>query len=197
MHRETPKRRVILAVTGASGLLYAGTLARELGNREDVELHVILSDAAREVMRHEDGLSEAELVRLAHALYAEKDIAAPPASGSWRHQGLIVCPCSMASLAAIAQGLGSNLVHRAADVALKEGLRLVLVPRETPLSSIHLKNMLAAREAGAVILPACPGFYHRPAGLADLAAHLAGKILDQLDIPHSLCGRWGEEESWN
>ncbi len=184
-------RRVVLAVTGASGLLYAGVLARELGGRPDVELHVILSRAAREVMAHESGLAEDELRGLAAAFHEETDIAAPPASGSWRHAGLVVCPCSMASLAAIANGLGQNLIHRAADVALKEGMKLVLVPRETPLSAIHLRNMLAAREAGAVILPACPGFYHAPRGLDDLAAHLAGKILDQLDIPHRLFERWG------
>ena len=184
-------KRVVLAVTGASGLIYAGTLARELGGRPDVELHVILSRAAREVMRHETGLNEDELRGLAQAFYEETEIAAPPASGSWRHAGMVVCPCSMASLTAIAHGLGQNLIHRAADVALKEGLKLVLVPRETPLSTIHLKNMLAAREAGAAILPACPGFYHGPQNLADLAAHLAGKILDQLDIPHRLFERWG------
>ncbi|MCM0754174.1 UbiX family flavin prenyltransferase [Desulfovibrio aminophilus] len=192
MNTESAKKRVVLAVTGASGLIYAGVLARELGSREDVELHLILSDAAREVMRHEDGLDEATLRAVGRTIYSERDIAAPPASGSWRHQGMIVCPCSMASLAAIAQGLGSNLIHRAADVALKEGMKLVLVPREMPLSTIHLRNMLAAREAGAVILPACPGFYHRPATIQDLAAHVAGKILDQLDIPHGLFGRWGE-----
>ena len=191
MHTDPHTKRVVLAITGASGLIYAGVLARELGKRPDVELHVILSRAAREVMAHENGLNEEELRSLAAAFHEESDIAAAPASGSWRHHGLVVCPCSMASLAAIAHGLGQNLIHRAADVALKEGLKLVLVPRETPLSAIHLKNMLAAREAGAVILPACPGFYHGPRSIEDLAAHLAGKILDQLDIPHRLFERWG------
>jgi polyprenyl P-hydroxybenzoate and phenylacrylic acid decarboxylases len=192
MSTESPKKRVVLAVTGASGLIYPGILARELGSREDVELFAIIADAAREVMRHEDGLDEAFMRSTARALYSEKDIAAPPASGSWRHQGMIVCPCSMASVAAIAQGLGNNLIHRAADVTLKEGMKLVLVPRETPLSTIHLRNLLAAREAGATILPACPGFYHRPTTIQDMAAHLAGRILDQLDIPNTLFQRWGE-----
>lgn len=191
MNHESAKHRIVLAVTGASGLLYAGALLRELGPRPDIELTCIVSRAAREVMRHESGLTESDL-RLADAVLDEGDIAAAPASGSWRHQGLVVCPCSMASLAAIAHGLGTNLIHRAADVALKEGLPLVLVPRETPLSLVHLKNMVAAREAGAVILPACPGFYADPGSIADLAAHVAGKVLDQLGIPHGLFKPWGE-----
>ncbi|MGE4551633.1 MAG: UbiX family flavin prenyltransferase [Desulfovibrionaceae bacterium] len=183
--------RILLAVTGASGQLYATALARALGRAEGVELHLVLSDAAREVMRHEDGADPDELAALAHAVHHERDLAAPPASGSWRLHGMVICPCSMASLAAIAQGLGNNLIHRAADVCLKERIPLVLVPRETPLSAIHLENMLRAQRAGAVILPACPGFYHRPATLPDLADHLAGKILDQLAIPHDLFRRWG------
>jgi 4-hydroxy-3-polyprenylbenzoate decarboxylase len=103
---------------------------------------------------------------------------------------MIVCPCSMASLAAIAAGLGSNLIHRAADVTLKEGRKLVLVPREAPLSEIHLRNMLAARQAGAIILPACPGFYNRPTAIEDIADFVAARALDLLDIPHGLGKRW-------
>jgi 4-hydroxy-3-polyprenylbenzoate decarboxylase len=186
------KKRIVLAVTGASGTIYAATLAEELGSRDDVELHVVISHAAEKVMQLETDLSPVDLTSQAHAAYDEHDIAAPPASGSWRHAGMIVCPCSMASLAAIATGLGNNLLHRAADVCLKEGMPLVLVPRETPLSEIHLKNMLAARRAGAVLLPACPGFYHRPRTVGSLAAHVAGKALDALDVPHRLFTRWGE-----
>lgn len=188
------RKRILLAVTGASGMAYALALAENLGRREDVELHLIVSRAAEQVLAIETGLGPEDLARLARSTYAEDDLAAPPASGSWPLKAMVVCPCTMASLAAIARGLGTNLIHRAADVCLKERRRLVLVPRETPLSAVHLENMLAAHRAGAVILPACPGFYHRPANLDDLTAHLAGRILDQLDIPHALFPRWGEPQ---
>lgn len=187
------RKRIILAVTGASGIVYAQAVADALHGMTEVELHLIMSDAAGKVMRIETGLSPAVLPGKADFTYDEKDIAAPPASGSWRSEGMIICPCSMASLAAIANGMGNNLIHRAADVMLKEGRKLVLVPRETPFSNIHIKNMLAASEAGAVILPACPGFYHQPKSIRDLADQLAGKILDQLDIPHKLFKRWGDQ----
>jgi len=185
-------KRIILAVTGASGQQYALALARALSLSPDVELHLILSEAAKKVMALEADFQPGDLEALAVASYGEKDIAAPPASGSWRHAGMIVCPCSMASLAAIAQGLGTNLIHRAADVTLKEGGKLILVTRETPLSLIHIKNMLAAKEAGATIVPASPGFYHKPRTIDDLVSQLAGRVLDQLDIGHSLFKRWGE-----
>lgn len=185
-------QRIVLAVTGASGPQYAYALARALSGREDLELHLILSEAARKVIALEADFAPDALIALAHKHYSEKDIAAGPASGSWRHAGMIVCPCSMASLAAIAQGFGTNLIHRAADVTLKEGKRLVLVTRETPLSLIHIKNMLAAKEAGATIVPASPGFYHKPKTIDDMVNHLAGRVLDQLDIAHTLFTRWGE-----
>jgi 4-hydroxy-3-polyprenylbenzoate decarboxylase len=186
------QQRILLAVTGASGPQYALALARALSGREGVELHLILSEAAKKVIALEADFGPDELLALAHRSYSEKDIAAGPASGSWRHAGMIVCPCSMASLAAIAQGIGTNLIHRAADVTLKEGKRLVLVTRETPLSLIHIKNMLAAKEAGATIVPASPGFYHKPKSIEDLVNHLAGRVLDQLDVSHNLFTRWGE-----
>ncbi|PKN09120.1 MAG: phenolic acid decarboxylase subunit B [Deltaproteobacteria bacterium HGW-Deltaproteobacteria-8] len=185
-------QRIILAVTGASGPQYAMALARALSGRPDIELHLILSEAAKKVIALEADFRPEELEALAHASYSEKDIAAGPASGSWQHAGMIVCPCSMASLGAIAHGLGTNLIHRAADVTLKEGRKLILVTRETPLSLIHIKNMLAAKEAGADIVPASPGFYHRPKTIDDLVNHLAGRILDQLGIENTLFKRWGE-----
>jgi len=184
-------KRIILAVTGASGTLYAASLVRELGNRKDVALHVIISDAARKVLALETDLPADALTGGATAFHAPDDIAAPPASGSWQHDGMIICPCSMATLSAVATGFGHTLIHRAADVALKERKKLVLVPREAPYSTIHLHNMLTITQAGAIVLPASPGFYHRPATIEDLADHLAGKILDQLDIPHDLYQRWG------
>ena len=189
---DAPVRRIILAVTGASGMPYAQTLARALAAAPDVQLHLIVSGAARTVMAAESDVTPEDLAALAHAAYADDNLAAPPASGSWRHDGMIVCPCSMASLAAMANGLGTTLIHRAADVSLKEARPLVLVPRETPLSAVHLENMLRARRAGAHIVPACPGFYHRPATIQDLVDHLAARVLDLLAVPHDLSRRWGE-----
>lgn len=186
------KQRILLGVTGASGAAYAATLAGELGGRDDIELHVIISDAARQVMKLETGISTVDLTGPACASYHIGDIAAPPASGSWKHHGMIVCPCSMSTLGNIANGTGSNLIHRAADVTLKEKRPLILVPRETPFSEIHLRNMLRAHRAGATILPACPGFYHGPVSIADIVTQLAGRILDQLNIEHQLTRRWGE-----
>jgi len=189
-------KRILLAVTGASGPQYAMALAKVLSGREDIELHLILSEAAKKVIALEAEFSPEDMLKLAHASYDEKNIAAGPASGSWRHAGMIVCPCSMASLGAIAHGLGTNLIHRAADVTLKEGRKLILVTRETPLSLIHIKNMLAAREAGAVIMPASPGFYHKPQTIDDLVNHLAGRIIDQFNdqlcIDNTLFKRWGD-----
>ncbi len=186
--------RIVLAVTGASGMPYAVTLARFLAATPGIETHLILSEAAKKVLELESEVTAAELSGLAHRTYSQSELDAGPASGSWRHGGMVVCPCSMASLAAIAHGLGSNLIHRAADVTLKEGRRLVLVPRETPLHEIHLRNMLAARQAGAVILPPNPGFYHKPQTIDDLLRFVAGRVLDALGIEHRLVQGWKEAE---
>jgi len=190
-----PPTRIVLAATGASGLPYAVTLARTLASNPAIELHLIVSEAAKKVLALESDLPLASLTSLAQACYGQGDLDAGPASGSWRHGGMVVCPCSMASLAAIAHGLGTNLIHRAADVTLKEGRRLVLVPRESPLSEIHLKNMLAARQAGAVILPPCPGFYHRPTSIADLVDFVVARVLTALGIEQQLVTGWKEEEA--
>lgn len=186
------KKRIILAVSGASGSPYAVKIAQELGKHEQLELHVIVSDAARQVMQLETGGSPESITDQAFAVHSISHIGAPPASGSWRHHGMIVCPCSMATLGNIANGTGNNLIHRAADVTLKERRPLVLVPRETPLNDVHLQNMLRAHRAGAVIMPASPGFYHSPQNLEDLIRQMAGRILDQLDLDHDLTRRWGE-----
>ncbi|BBD08238.1 UbiX family flavin prenyltransferase [Desulfovibrio ferrophilus] len=181
-------KRILLAVTGASGMPYAATLARTLGQMPHIELHMIISNAARKVMALEG--DEQDMDTHAHRIHDQANIGAPPASGSWQHDGMVVCPCSMASLAAIASGLGSNLIHRAADVTLKEQRPLILVARETPLSRIHLENMLRADSAGATIVPACPGFYHGPQSIQELVDHLCARILDQLRLPHTLSKRW-------
>lgn len=191
------RRRIVLAVTGASGSPYAVTLARALGENPEIELHCIVSDAAKYVLHEELGEDVESITQHADAVYTQRDIGAGPASGSWRHDGMIVCPCSMASLAAIATGLASNLIHRAADVTLKERRRLVLVPRETPFNRIHLENMLRVEQAGAVIMPPCPAFYLKARTIQDLLNHFCGRVLDMMDIEHELSGRWNtptEEE---
>ncbi|WP_432736371.1 UbiX family flavin prenyltransferase [Maridesulfovibrio sp. FT414] len=187
------KKRIILAVAGASGTVYAIQLARHLRDADNIELHLILSDAAIQVMELETAYTPDDLKLCADYIYDQNDIAAPPASGSWKHSGMIICPCSMSSLAAIAQGLGTNLIHRAADVCLKERRKLVLVTRETPLNLIHIRNMETMTLAGGTVMPASPGFYHSPESVEDLAAHMAGRVLEQLDIPHNLYKRWCED----
>lgn len=187
----TTSRRIVLGISGASGMEYARALTTALRSIPDLEVHGIISDGARQVFRHELRTPVAEFEAYFHHLHDPANIAAPPASGSWTHHGMIVCPCSMASLAAIASGVGANLLHRAADVTLKERRPLILVPRETPLNEIHLKNMLRAHRAGAIIMPPCPGFYHRPDSIDALVAQFVGRILEQLGLPHDLYTRWG------
>jgi 4-hydroxy-3-polyprenylbenzoate decarboxylase len=189
-----PRKRILLALTGASGMPYAIALAKALAAIPDLELHLIASEAAAKVLALESDLTLDDFARLATRVYSQNELDAAPASGSWRHAGMIVCPCSMASLAAIAQGLGHNLIHRAADVTLKERRPLILVPRETPFNRIHLDNMLRAHDAGATILAACPGFYHKPQTIAELADFIAARALDLLGLPQTLRPGWKEEE---
>ena len=184
--------RIVLGISGASGMPYALTLAKALGAMDDIELHMVLTNAAQTVLRMETGLDTEELTRHATAMHHDTDIGALPASGSWQHDGMIVCPCSMNTLAAVGHGLADTLMHRACDVTLKERRPLILVARETPLNRTHLTNMLAAHDAGATILPAMPGFYHRPASIDDLVEQLVARILDQLGLDHHLGHRWGE-----
>jgi 4-hydroxy-3-polyprenylbenzoate decarboxylase len=193
--------RVFLGITGASGAPYAARLLRAL-SEAGCEVGVCISDAGHEVIATElyaePTLPHGEVVeRLTSGLvgvtvYAKDDYSAPYASGSARVDAYAVCPCSMATAASIAAGAMANLVHRAASVALKEGRRLVLVPRETPLSSIHLENLLRLRNAGATILFAAPGFYHSPESIDDLVDFVVARCLDQLGIDNALVGRWGE-----
>jgi 4-hydroxy-3-polyprenylbenzoate decarboxylase len=187
---DTRMKKYVLALTGASGLPYALSVFRNLAERSDASVHVIVSEAARKIMALESDVGPEFFSERGAAVYSEDDLEAPAASGSWIHHGMVVCPCSMASLAAIAQGLGNTLIHRAADVTLKERRTLILTPRETPLSEIHLRNMLAAARAGALVLPACPGFYHRPGSIRELVDSVAGRILDHLGIENEIFPRW-------
>jgi 4-hydroxy-3-polyprenylbenzoate decarboxylase len=193
-----------VAITGASGAIYAQRTLVHLAASGVVERrNLIVSESARTVAMVELGFdlrtadekkinewiglaSDAKIVRQ-HRL---DNMAATPSSGSHPQSGMIIVPCSMGTLGAIASGAGTNLIHRAADVTLKEGRKLVLVPRETPFNAIHLENMLRLSRAGAQILAASPGFYHRPQTIESLVDHLCFRILDQFGIPHSTATRW-------
>jgi flavin prenyltransferase len=198
----TTSQNVFLGITGASGAPYAARLLRALA-ASGCEVGVAISDSGHEVVATElygdSTLPKDEVVmRLTEGLdgvtvYEANDYRAPYASGSAKVDGYVICPCSMATAGTIAAGAMANLVHRAASVALKEDRKLVLVPRETPLSTIHLENLLRLRRAGAVILFAAPGFYNAPQGIDDLVEFIIGRCLDQLGIEHSLTRRWGQE----
>jgi len=175
--------KVLVTITGASGLIYANRLIEEL-KKSNQEVSVIISKGAEKV-------SEAEKITLPKSDYSEDDFNSPFASGSNPPDAMIVCPCSLKSLGEISNGVGSNLISRAAEVCLKERKKLILVIRETPYSLITIKNMEKITLAGGIVLPASPGFYHSPNKIEDLVNFIVGKILDQLGITHSLFKRWG------
>lgn len=198
-----------IAITGASGAIYGHRALIHLAASGVVErINLIMSEAAQTVARVELGtdLRNADCQTINNwiglppdskqiRLHRLDNVAATPASGSHKQAGMVIVPCSMGTLGAIASGAGTNLIHRAADVTLKEGRKLVLVPRETPYNAIHLENMLRLAHAGARILPASPGFYHRPDSIETLVDHLVFRILDQFGIPHSNATSWkGEKE---
>src|SRR5689334_17817681 len=194
-------RPLVVAITGASGAPYAVRLLESLVAAER-RIQLIVSSHGLRLLRTEtdimslDALREHVGVRAWDAFvttFDDADRGAAPASGSALSAGMVICPCSMGTLSAIAGGSSRSLVERAADVALKERRRLVLVTRETPLSSIHLENMLRVTQAGAVVMPAAPGFYHRPTSINELVNFIVARVLDHLDVPHSLAARWGGE----
>jgi 4-hydroxy-3-polyprenylbenzoate decarboxylase len=183
------KKRIVVAITGASGAILGIRLLEALGQC-GVERHLILSDWARRTIELETDYTPQQVLNLGDVVYPADDLAASVSSGSFQTDGMVIMPCSMKTLSAIANGFSYNLIARAADVALKERRPLVVVPRETPLSSIHLRNMLTLCEAGAMLVPPCVGFYTRPKSLEDVVNHLVGKVLDELRIPHELYRRW-------
>ena len=184
--------RVFLGITGASGAPYAARLLEALAGA-GCEVGVAASSAAEQVFRTELGRGVADVVaEHGGTLYRADDWNAPYASGSARVDAYVICPCSMGTLGTIASGAMQNLVHRAASVALKEERRLVLMPRETPLSAIHLRNMLTLREAGATILFLAPGFYHGARTVDDLVDFVVARALDQLGLDNTLASRWGQ-----
>jgi 4-hydroxy-3-polyprenylbenzoate decarboxylase len=184
-------RQIVVAVTGASGIVYGVRILEVLRDVDDVTTHLIMTAAGRETLLHETGYKTEEVRRLADHVYREHDVAAPLASGSFRTEGMVIVPCSIKTLSAVANSFGDNLVSRAADVTLKERRKLVLVVRETPLHLGHLRLMTAATEAGAVVLPPVPAFYHLPRTIEELVDHTVGKILDQFGIDVGLLPTWG------
>ncbi|HEX5725923.1 MAG TPA: flavin prenyltransferase UbiX [Longimicrobiaceae bacterium] len=195
----TPGAPVTFAVTGASGAPYAVRLLRAF-NESGTPLRLILSSYGWRLLAEEAGIESLEQLRAATGdwsrveLYEATDRGATPASGSAPSRGMVVCPCSMGTLASIAAGVSRNLVERAADVALKERRPLVLVPRETPLSLVHLQNMTRLARAGATILPASPGFYGKPETIAELVDFVVARVLDHLGIEHAIGRRWRSGE---
>ncbi len=183
--------RIVVAVTGATGALYTQRLLDHLDPRAH-EIHLVFSRYAHQVIAEElPGGLRLPAGAVTHNL---KSMNAPFASGSNAFDAMVVIPCTMGTLGAIAQGQSRNLIHRAAEVTLKEGRPLILVVRETPLSLVHLRNMLAAAEAGATIFPAMPGFYQRPRSLGEMARNFVGRLLDHLGVEHELLARWGEKQ---
>lgn len=180
-----------MAITGASGVIYGVRLLEEL-KRLGHEVHLIVTRAGSLVLRHELGFEVQDLKDKCSRMYDEEDVDAPPSSGSSRFEAMVIAPCSMKTLALVANGLSINLVARAADVILKEGRKLIMVVRETPLNRVHIINMLKVNDMGGVILPACPAFYHKPRSINDLVNYIVGKVLNQLGIEHDLFPRWSE-----
>jgi 4-hydroxy-3-polyprenylbenzoate decarboxylase len=183
--------RLIVAITGASGVIYGMRLLKVL-QEKNVETHLIISKAAEKVVEHELEKTKADIEKLAIYTYNVDDWSAPIVSGSFKTDGMIIIPCSMKTLAGVAHGYSDNLVLRAADVTLKEKRTLVLVPRETPLNVVHLRNMLMLAKQGVTILPAMPAYYHKPKDFDDLVDFIVGKVLDLLGINHALYKRWSE-----
>ncbi|MCR4341307.1 MAG: UbiX family flavin prenyltransferase [Gemmatimonadaceae bacterium] len=192
---------LIFAITGASGAPYAVRLLEQLvASRTRISL--IVSGHGWRLLETESGIADLPALRAAAGgaaaawdasvtVFDDDDRGAAPASGSALSRGMVICPCSMGTLSAVAMGSSRSLIERAADVTLKERRKLVLVTRETPLSTIHLGNMLRVARAGAVVLPAAPGFYHRPQAVGDLVDFIVARVLDQVEVPHQLGGRWG------
>jgi 4-hydroxy-3-polyprenylbenzoate decarboxylase/2,5-furandicarboxylate decarboxylase 2 len=183
-------KRLIVGITGATGAIYGVQMLRTLSELDDWESHVILTDAGALNLWHELKMKRKELEKLADVAYHPKDIAATIASGSFLTEGMVIAPCSMKTLAAVAHAHADDLVSRAADVVLKERRRLVLVPRETPLNLAHLRNMTAVTEMGGIIFPPVPAFYAQPKSLEDLVAHTVARVLDLFGVHSARLARW-------
>ena len=183
-------RRIIIAMTGATGAVYGVRLLQELRTTPNVETHLLVSAAAVLNLQQELDMGRKDVEALAHVVHNVRDVGASIASGSFVTDAMIVAPCSMKTLAAIAHGLSDNLIARAADVVLKERRRLILMVRETPLNLAHLRNMTAVTEMGGIIFPPLPGFYQRPLSIAELVDHTVGRVLSLAGIEQNLSPAW-------
>jgi polyprenyl P-hydroxybenzoate/phenylacrylic acid decarboxylase-like protein len=188
---NTGKPRLVVAITGASGAVYGVRLLEQLRGTKAAETHLVMSSSGVMTAQQELDMRRSDIEALADVVHNVKDIGATIASGSFRSAGMVIAPCSMKTLASIANGLADNLVSRAADVILKERRRLVLVARETPLNLAHLRNMTSVTEMGGIVFPPVPAFYTRPDSLDDVVDHTVGRLLDLFDLPHEgLVRRW-------
>jgi len=182
-------KRIIVGITGATGAIFGVRVLEALG-AAGVETHLVLSTWGQRTVEHETGLTFDDLRRRAAVVHGSGNMAATVSSGSFRTEGMIVVPCTMRTAAAIAYGYGENLVQRAADVVLKERRRLVVVPRETPLSEVHLESLLKLARMGVAIVPPMPAFYNNPASIDDIVNHITARVLDQFDIDARFAKRW-------
>lgn len=183
-------RRLIVAITGATGVVYGVRLLQLLRELPGIESHLMISDAGVLNLHQELEMRRKQVEALADVVHNVRDIGASIASGSFQSDGMIIAPCSMKTLASVAHGLSDNLIARAADVVLKERRRLVLMVRETPFNLAHLRNMTSVTEMGGIIFPPLPGFYHRPQSIAEMVDHTLGRVLDLFAIEHALTPRW-------
>ena len=183
-------KRLVVAITGASGALYGVRLLHWLREAGGIETHLMISEAGALSLHHELGITRKDVESLADAVHAVRDVGACVASGSFQSEGMIIAPCSMKTLAAVAHGLCDNLISRAADVMLKERRRLVLMVRETPFNLAHLRNMTAVTEMGGVIFPPLPALYQKPADITEMVDHTVGRVLDMFAIEQSLAPQW-------
>lgn len=187
---SSPPKRIIVAISGASGAIYGVRLLQLLGEMPQVETHLTVSAAGLLNLQHELDMSRQQIEKLADVVYPVHDVGAALASGSFQCHGMVVAPCSMRTLGSIAHGLSDNLITRASDVMLKERRRLILMVREAPLNLAHLRNMISVTEMGGVIFPPTPGFYQRPTSLAEMVDHTVSRVIDLLGLPQAHVPRW-------
>ena len=192
MKSETKYDKIVIGFSGASGIIY-GIRLLEVLHSINIQTFLIVSEWAKKSIEIETDKTLEYVKSLSSINYDNSKLDASVSSGSFLHDGMVIVPCSMKSLSSIANGYDDTLISRAASVTLKESRKLILVPRETPLSRIHLENMIKLQDAGAIILPAMPGFYHKPSSIDEIVDHLVGKILDQLKIEHDLFRRWKDQ----